>query len=83
MKLQKVFKNKNRDAYGFTNDITIFCDYDPQERSIDNIQAKCWNARKADLTDLTSIFMEEPFYSIIDGIDWEEIYREKKEAENE
>jgi len=75
MKLTKTFITKSKER-GFENHLDIELDYNYEDGSLDNIEVKAWSGRRLMFTDLTDLFLSEPFYSIIDSIDWEEIYQQ-------
>jgi hypothetical protein len=74
-KISKIYETTKKDVYGFTNQIQIDVDYDPEENAYSVEQVYSWNQRKSVITDITEIFMEVPEFSkILDEIDWREIY---------
>lgn len=82
-KLSKIFETKG-DVYGFRNSLDIHVEYNPQDDSIDNLSVNSYSYRKGVFIDLTDIFDEVPeLVTLIDNIDWREIYREEKIAKQE
>ena len=83
-KVEKVFQTQ-ADAHGFSNELTIMCEYNDKSQSIDDLEVYAYSQRKNTLIEITEIFETVPeLVDLVDNIDWREIYcNEKAESLNE
>ena len=74
VKLRITYKTK-KDHHEFDNHLDIKCDYDPKDGTIENIEVWVYSSRTSLSVDISDIFEKEPFLSIVDNINWEDVYR--------
>jgi hypothetical protein len=82
-KIAKSWQN-SKDAFGFRNTIEIEVCYYPKDGTYSLERAFAYQERKTVITDLTDVFATVPeFNSIVDQIDWREVYAEEMSAKEE
>lgn len=73
-KLSKIYETKP-DPYGFRNQIEVDVDYNPDDNSIDNMIVWFYSYRYRAHSNITDLFETVPeLISLVDNINWEEIY---------
>ena len=83
-KLEKIFQTQ-ADAHGYSNELTIMCEYNDKLQIIDDLEVYAYSQRKNTLIEITEIFETVPeLVDLVDNIDWREIYcNEKAESLSE
>lgn len=56
--------------------LTIGCSYDYQTKEISQVEVKVWNRISQTGHDMSSVWEQEPFLSLVDDIDWDTIAEE-------
>lgn len=79
VRLTQIFKTHPNDP-GVNLDLDISIDYDPEQDSISDVFVKVWSYGHRIYLDISNIFEATPFAELIKGINWAQVYREKKEA---
>lgn len=74
-KLTKTFLSVNE-----VEKIDISCIYDSFDNEISDVKVTVWNKKEMRGFDMTSVWCQEPFLSLIDNIDWQEMHYEQIKA---
>lgn len=87
--VSKIFRKENPERT-LDSEIEVSVDYNEAENSISDLRVTAYNYCSCKIVDITPVFDGFPeFITIIDNIDWREVYREhlaskrKKEVLNE